>query len=763
MGMSALISSEENGPAFELRGLHLARALHDPSGTQGAMMILGRERDGVFVSHDAVNAYEFTTDARKDKAVKDAEKLGQLLDHLAKDRTNALKPMTGWFVTRDEPTADQRTAVSHVARRMGRQIHAVSIAQLYTRICDTEAYLQARDRAPFGSTSFTPDLPGKAVRVPVRMVSASGSESGIAEAATGLLGGRRLLVVGDYGAGKSHALRDLYLSLRRTHFKKGRLTPFPLHINLRDCAGLKTPAEIIRRHAEEIGFDHAAGLISAWRAGMCVLLLDGFDEILPSRWLGSVADLKTVRWDALSPLRRLVEETPSSAGVIVAGRSHYFSGQAEMTAALGFKPLEILSIPDFDEVQLAEFLKQSGAAWSLPDWVPARPLLLGYLASLGEDTGSAVAGAVTAAAGWRTFLDAICVREAKMFSAVRPETIERIIARTATLARGGSSTTGPLSIEQLRSAFVSVNGFQPDEEGVQLLMRLPGLTSAHGPSGAEMRSFADDDLSETAYGIDLASYVRDPYGDSHPLSGPASWVNASHGLAAEVAAGDLLADNLAAGLVLAAMNKRQNAGRHDAVLADLLSVLVAMQPGGESAAGSFLVSGVAFTSLEVVDHPSMASTTFQDCLIERLDLHLVDERLQTPQFQSCLVTFVVGASALPAWLEPKFTGSEIENFDHASQTTAGIMQLKIDRDSRVALTVLKKIFSQRGSGRREGALSRGLSLQDRGVVPSVLSELVSQGWIVREGAGGNAFYVGVRERRRDAHRALETPADFRLK
>ena len=65
-----------------------------------------------------------------------------------------------------------------------------------------------------------------------------------------------------------------------------------------------------------------------------MLLLDGFDEIVPSRWFGGATDLKTVRWEALSPVRRLVTETPAGSGIIVAGRSHYFSGQAEMVSAL---------------------------------------------------------------------------------------------------------------------------------------------------------------------------------------------------------------------------------------------------------------------------------------------------------------------------------------------------------------------------------------------------------------------------------------------
>lgn len=760
--MAAHLTQDESSIEFEQRGVELARALHDPSGVQGALVINGRERDGVFVSHDDINAYEFTLMRTKDKAEKDAGKLVELLDHLSKGAENSFKTATGWFVTRDEPTADQRTVVTTIAKKAGRQIHAISIAQMYKRICNSEMYIQGRDKAPFGSTAFTPETSGKPVRVPVQLVGSSGGFSSIEDVARGLTDGHRTLIVGDYGTGKSHTLRDIYLFLRKEHFRHGHLTPFPIHINLRDCVGLRTPAEILRRHAEEIGFSHANGLISAWRAGLCVLLLDGFDEVLPSRWLGSVTDLRRVRWEALAPVRRLVDETPASAGVVVAGRSHYFSGQVEMTEALGFKPLEIQSMLDFDEEQLADFLRQSGAPWTLPDWVPTRPLLLGYLVTLGQDTSGAVASYVNRAEGWRAFLDAICIREAKMFTAVRPEIISQILSRVATIARGGTSAIGPISTDQLRAAFVSVNGFQPDEEGIQLLLRLPGLTGSIGPGGEEMRSFADEDLAETAYGLDLAAFIVNPYDETNPLANPASWVNASSGLGAEVAAARLLADSQPSGVVAAAISKRQKAGRFDAVLADLLNVVAGMPADAPKVQGNLLIAGVAFEDLQIAEHPVYRDTTFQDCLIERLDMSGIDEDSSAPHFKGCIVSHLEGFVSIPEWLKPNFENTEVECFSTAAHTTSGIMQLKIDRESRVALTVLKKVFNQRGSARKEGALSRGLAPADRGVVPAVLAELVSQGWIRKEDSGSNVLYVGSKGRRKEALRALEAPTEFRL-
>lgn len=752
----------ETANEFELRGIELARALHDPSGVQGSLMINGRERDGVFVSHSDIHAYEFTLLRTKDKAEKDATKLVELLNLLCSEPENSLKPATGWFVTRDEPTADQRTAVATIARKASRTVHAISIAQMYKRICNSEMYIQGRDKAPFGSVAFTPEISGKPVRVPVQFVDSTEGILSTEDVARLLVKGHHTMIIGDYGAGKSHALRDIYSFLRKDHFRRGHLNPFPIHINLRDCVGLRTPAEILRRHAEEIGFDHANGLISAWRAGLCVLLLDGFDEVLPSRWLGSVADLKRVRWEALAPIRRLIEETPASVGVVVAGRSHYFSGQQEMTEALGLSSSEVLSMVDFNEEQLADYLHQSGANWTLPDWVPTRPLLLGYLVSLGKDTSGAIALSVSRAEGWRTFLDAICVREAKMFTAVRPEIISQILSRVATLARGGSSAIGPISTEQLSTAFISVNGFQPDEEGIQVLLRLPGLTASFGPNGEEMRSFADEDLAETAYGLDLAAFIINPYDETNPLTSPASWINASPGLGGEVAARHLLANAQSAGVISAAIIKRQKAGRFDAVLADLISVCATIPIDRLKIHEKLLISGVAFEELQVAENPLYGDTIFQDCLIERLDMSGLDEASLVPYFKGCVVSHMEGLAAIPDWLKANFENTEVERFSTAAQTTSGIMDLKIDRESRIALTVLKKVFNQRGSARKESALSRGLNPTDRELVPTVLAELVSKGWIYKDDSRNSDLYVGSKNRRKEALRALEMPTEFRI-
>jgi hypothetical protein len=758
--MSGLLemNSNETGLEFENRARNVARAIHDPMGLQGAVMFQGQEYDAVFQSEDAIHAYEFTTDRKKEKAVKDSKKLNDLLIYLHRQPENKYLSCTGWVVTKDDPTAEQRAAVDHESRRTGMPIYAISIVSLQRRLCDAEGYLRCRDHAPFGSTAYSTSVDFPSVRVDPEF-SWSLTSLSVKDVSQRLINGERAILVGEFGVGKSYAMRELYRELRKEYLKSSGAIPFPLHINLRDCAGLRSPAEVLRRHAEEIGFPGERSLISAWRAGSCILLLDGFDEIVPTRWLGSASDLRQVRWQSLTPIRRIVEEAPGTSGIAVCGRPHFFSSSSEMHDALGFlSTVPAFNIEDFSEKQLKQFLVNSGVSSQLPEWLPARPLLIGYLIAIKSLGDISSANQIDQADAWRELFNLICRREAEILTAVRPETIKNIISRVATLARSRGDELGPIGMGQMERAFVEVNGVQPDEEGIQLLLRLPGLATM---DSSESRVFIDRNLADTAYGEDLSSYVASPY-DSHPLAQSASWVTAATQLGIDVAARALADMKMTSGVALAAAKKRQAESRFDAVLADTIRIADALH--STVARDSYLLEGVIFEYLAPDEgHRTLARATLQDCVIDILDIGNLENADDCPQFHSCLIGYLDGATAIPQWLTGKFTDCEIDRYaDHLS-TAAGIMQLKLPNEKRVALTVLKKIYSQRGSGRKESALSRGLDQQSRLLVPSVVAALVSDGWIWRSTGRSEPIYLPAKGRRSEALQALDKPGDFRLK
>lgn len=754
----------DTGPDFETRALAVARAIHDPAGSQGAVMFEGAEHDGVFVSDTGVVAFEFTKDRTKAKAVKDAEKLARILRHLAKQPVNRYKSTQGYFVTEQEPTAEQRKAVDEIAAKHRMPIQAMSSLVLRRQLIDTEEYIRVRLEAPFGSTSYkVSGGEASAVRYVEPTLKGSQEEAAIDDVVGAVLGGEKCVLVADFGAGKSAALREMFLRMRKAHFKQPLTERIPVHINLRDCYGLRSPAEILRRHSEEIGFQNERSLIAAWRAGACMLLLDGFDEVVPARWVGGARDLSAVRWQALEAVRRLVEETPNGCGVVLAGRPQYFSGEAELLKTLGVSSGEakVLAVVDFNARQTQELLGEE-LSKSLPEWVPARPFLLTYLAQAGLLDAVASTNVLDPAQAWPMMLDVLSDREAARISSITPATIKSLMARVATVARASEDGLGPVSLADMREAFSDVCGYEVDEEGLQLLLRLPGLASVPAPDAVtESRTFVDRDLADAAYGVDLSRYVQDPYGQ-HPLADGATWntVTGSR-LPVEVAITDLQEKGFDPAYVLNGITRRMDVGRSDVILLDLIHL-------ADEADVAALSVQPFFNDLVVAElAPSssrefLGDSIFRECVIDRLDVSDIDGIDGLPQFDSCLIGELAGWSSLPDEVAPRFQNCEIGEFSPGTATTAGILDLLMESSDRIALVILRKIYAQAGAGRRVTALARGLPPADRGQVDAVLEALTALGWVARTSRKSQELALPVKGRRAKALEFLASPSTFSM-
>ena len=83
----------------------------------------GRERDGIFESEEFVQIVECTVSSKKQKAIDDFEKISKLVRQAEARQPH--KFCKGWFITLNEPTADQRSVF---AKAKGR-IVAVSFDQ----------------------------------------------------------------------------------------------------------------------------------------------------------------------------------------------------------------------------------------------------------------------------------------------------------------------------------------------------------------------------------------------------------------------------------------------------------------------------------------------------------------------------------------------------------------------------------------------------------------------------------------------------------
>jgi len=116
---------------FEDTVRRLARSLWPGAAYQGAQMVDGRERDGVFETEEVINIIECTVSRKKEKAEYDIEKLATLWK---KKRTNS-KPVKCWFITLEEPTADQRgVAENYRKKNSGIIIEILSIDQFRAKL-----------------------------------------------------------------------------------------------------------------------------------------------------------------------------------------------------------------------------------------------------------------------------------------------------------------------------------------------------------------------------------------------------------------------------------------------------------------------------------------------------------------------------------------------------------------------------------------------------------------------------------------------------
>ncbi|MDQ3730085.1 MAG: NACHT domain-containing protein [Actinomycetota bacterium] len=325
------------------------------------------------MDHPSVEA---TTWRTKEKAQQDIAKLVKLY----KKVTAKSRPAQAWFVTQSEPTADQRA----VAPKDG-SVRVLSFEQFRAQLVDAHGYLRDRDKYAFGSARDPSSgaIEVKEKYIPLTMISRGSASAAVEDVVEAVDRAGRVVVLGDYGAGKSMTLREVFAGLA-SRFRKGTTASFPIHLNLRDHHAQRNPAEALERHGRNLGFAEPSQLVRAWRAGYAHLLLDGFDEMATPGWVGPTTRMRDIRRRSVELVRQMIRETPTGAGIVVAGRDHYFDSSAEMTDALGVGPPFIqYRLGEFSGDQIEEYLKARGWAKGLPDWLPARPLLLAYLANRG--------------------------------------------------------------------------------------------------------------------------------------------------------------------------------------------------------------------------------------------------------------------------------------------------------------------------------------------------------------------------------------------
>lgn len=452
-------------------------------------------------------------------------------------------------------------------------------------------------------------------------------------------------------------------------------------------------------------------------------------------------------------MRQFVEETPSGTPVFISGRSHFFDNLRELRSTLGLQSNAcILSLSEFSEVQIEQFLTAKGWNERIPDWLPSRPLLLGYLASRGflqDITGGVADSSPSAAEGWDRLVDKICDREARIDSALDGATVRRLLERMATIARAKVSGTGPIQTSELVAVFRSVCGYDPPDTGVQLLQRLPGMGVARTTDNA--REFLDEDLVDTLRAGDVAGFALNPFGHVDIFAQDWNCSCGSHGL-------DVLAIQTARlnlrGVELGLAARKATASC-STMAAEIVAVM-ARRGLRFSEDAEFVIRDAYLTELEFEENTEgLGSVVFQECIFGHVKIGTNVKSGDLPRFNNCEIGVLDAVPDIQSM--GVFVGCEYELLLPAT-TNADVMNSQLPDGIKVLLTILRKLFIQPGRGRRESALLRGLDQHARILVPDVLAVLQKHDVCKPAKKGGNEGWMPVRTLLARVRRIMASPS-----
>ena len=489
-------------------------------------------------------------------------------------------------------------------------------------------------------------------------------------------------------------LRKIYQTLRSSHLR-GQTSKFPIYLNLRDHYGQIDPAEILSRHAMLIGFAQASHLVRAWRAGYVHLLLDGFDEVSPIAIQGLWRKLRDNRYRAMEAVRRLIRDQPTESGILLAGRAHFFDNSHERHKALDSSRSAIeLSLSEFTDDQINTYFQRAGISSIVPSWLPSRPLLIGYLVARGLLGDVLEGGAdiehISPHVGWDLLLERITSREAEIEAGIDGGTVRRILERLATKARASQDGLGSLSPDSVIQAFNEICGYNPDERGMILLQRLPGLGVDREEENS--RIFIDESLADACRAGDLVAFVDSPFDFSSSVL--AEMESSIGRLGIEVAAGTARAKKFSEGKINAAL---MAALQRDAVYlsADICRLLLELGCGVRE---ELTLKGILIPYLDLgASSASLSKLHFQDCWFNWIGLEATADDSRVPSFHECFVYELEGRVSSADLPSGKFDDKCVVETERRRRHR---LALDLPLGTRVCIT---KLYERAGSGRKENA------------------------------------------------------------
>jgi hypothetical protein len=624
-----------------------------------------------------------------------------------------------FFITSREPTA------ALIEAGKANFVTVYSVLQFFNMMLGSDDYANERRRLAFGSAiDLYSGEPDQNKYVKVSYFADGGELYSTERIAKELEKGRTIVLIGDYGSGKSRCVKEVFealLNCRDEHFHN------PIAINLRENWGLRRASEIITRHFTEMGLStHVADALKVAFSPTTIYLLDGFDEIGAQTWSDDPTKLVEIRRKSLAGVKDLISQ--ARGGILIAGREHYFNNDAELITCLGLDMKSPLFLRCDQELTAQQFSEMLGRApKTLPAWMPKKPLI----ATIIRDIDPAVVDKILETSQgevdlWSLLIETFCEREAKINPILDASIIRELYTHIGRLSRTTQSPLGPISIKQINDAFEKTIGRPPTDESAIILQRLPGLSRI----GAESldRQFVDIYILDGLKAEDaLSAYVA----EEHLTE---DWRNPIESFGALYIATSLSNENQARGAL--AFVRRHRDAPNRVLLSDLL-------------AGLFLVDRVPvdFGGLEFHGgrffHVSLGDTSVQnlymkDCIFDHLDITNAEPGNITIQGSVVMrMSGVTSKDYLPLWVSDCI----VEDFQSVNTLTA-IREAGLTVAQTFLLSSLRKLFLQPGGGRKESSMYKGYGdSTTKKTCEKVIRLLVREGFCQKYKGNTGPIYV----------------------
>ncbi|WP_374419999.1 NACHT domain-containing NTPase [Chromobacterium sp.] len=548
----------------------------------------------------------------------------------------------------------------------------------------------------------------------------------------------RLILLGEYGTGKSRCVREAFQILAKTY---RNASAYPIAISLREHWGALSGIEIIAGHFQRLGLSNSIDqVMQLLRSGSILLLLDGFDEVGTQTFGNSEGKRQSIRKHALSGVRDLL--SISKGGALITGRPHYFNDDEELLEALGLSLRQtshaiIRCRDEFETEQANTYLTALGLSLSAPKWLPKKPLMFQILATIPSTDAENILKSDSGEVGfWGQFIDTVCAREAKMHTSIEASTVRTVLANLAKLTRLSQRNLGRLTPRDVNHAYEQATGYAPDESGQLMLSRLCTLGRIE-PESPD-RQFVDPYIVQLLFaeGVieDISNKNHDdlniPYNQALEPLGLyflAQWID-TYNFEQET---------------LAFIYREGNA-KNTQLIGEVICSLLLIE--GEP----INFSGISLVGCEIYilsfGARKFSNILFSDCIIHHSAFEncLIDPESFVTIKNSEIIkaTGLSSSSGLPTWIQ----NCKLSSTDNVS-TSSRIKSSQLPPSQKLFLSIIHKIFFQRGGGRKENSLYKGGFGQnfDKKIIDKILTILISEGLIEKSKDNSGFIYNPKRE------------------